>query len=491
MQNNIFNNFYDRYNTKTAVPAWFGVMFRTALTKNITTDVWNELIKNTQMLASDSENTLQFVQELSKAFEDGSIAQELSILKNGTPVSIQKWFDNHLEWFPDVSNITYTSTSNANKIPYDTVLGTVDETVDPPEVWNAPGSSFETDNKLQDDDIETVVVNPKYYETTQEITHFIKFVPETAFVSKVLIYSKRLKPIEDDVTVAKYTVSYYSKTLKKEVDWGTVSGFITPQIIDIYDECDYIKLSVKIDEASSERLPIYEVDILGYEATGYYTFEFTNGDSVRVNTCDMHKVLGEISSIVTECEGYKIRSEECAEAAEKWAVGTTDIQDETYGNSAKDWAMKASAQADTEGGFPSLIKIGDDLKIPSKYIQQVDVKSYIPVLDEDGLSTIDAQEGDVAVLLKTDSETGKQSVENSWILLKIEDGKRTWAVYGTSYATNAGHALEADTATKAGDASKISGLTVTGVLTEAEFEAVGASDRLGIYFVTIEGDSNA
>ena len=470
MQNDIFNNFYDRYNTKSAVPAWFGVMFRTALTKNITTDLWNELIKNTQMLASDSENTLQFVQELSNAFKDGSIAQELSILKNGTPVAIQKWFDNHFEWFPDVCNITYTSTTEgAEKISYDARVAN-----GYPEGWLIE-EGVDLTKALQDDDTTTVVLNPKYYETNEAISHSLVLTFDPKFVSKLLIYTKREEPINSTDAIAKYTVRYSDSVMSDDVTiWGDISGFISPQIVDINDTCGYISLTTKLNEASSEKLPIYEIDILGYEETGYYTFEFTNGDKVRVDTFNMRKSLDRISSLVTETAGYALRAEECAE-------------------SAKGWAYKIINQAGVEGGYPPL---NEDGKIPSEYISQYDVVNFIHISSESELKDVDAQTGDVAVLVqqKYDEDgnpVGEPTVTKSWLLLEIRpDNTRTWAVYGTSYATDAGHAYEADNANKANNALKINGLTVHGILSEDAWKDIPEQDRLGIYFVSIEGGSD-
>ena len=65
-------------------------------------------------------------------------------------------------------------------------------------------------------------------------------------------------------------------------------------------------------------------------------------------------------------------------------------------------------------------------------------------------------------------------------LLSVSDNTRNWAIYGTSYATNAGNAQYA---TSAGNAQQING-TVIDKLTQAQYNAL--ADKTGVYFVTID-----
>ena len=153
----------------------------------------------------------------------------------------------------------------------------------------------------------------------------------------------------------------------------------------------------------------------------------------------------------------------------------------TLTEQAKECADYMKEQLDKEGqagGVLLLEDINGVPKIPSVYIQQVDIKDYIEIADEAELSTINAQKGDVAVLIsEIDNE---KIVTKSWILLGLnEDSTRNWAVYGTSYATNAGNATYATSAT---NATHINGNFINKV-TQDEYDSL--TDKSGIYFVTV------
>lgn len=152
---------------------------------------------------------------------------------------------------------------------------------------------------------------------------------------------------------------------------------------------------------------------------------------------------------------------------------------------AENVLSEINAKAGKAGGYPILTDIDGEPKIPSVYIQQVDIKDYIEITDESELATVDAQVGDVAMLVS--ELDGEKTVTKSWILLSVTEDARNWAVYGTSYATNAGNATFAQTA---GDAQKINGLAINGVLSETDYNALpDAEKQNGIYFVSITEES--
>ncbi len=143
------------------------------------------------------------------------------------------------------------------------------------------------------------------------------------------------------------------------------------------------------------------------------------------------------------------------------------------------------------GGYAVLEDVDGKAVIPSAHINQVDVKEYIKITDEDELNYIDAQKGDVAVLVETVTEiaTGDdgeeitstyEAITKSWLLLGIENGVREWKIYGTSYATNAGYSTYAN---NAGNAQKINGIFVQ-QMKQSQYQNL-AVKPMGICITTI------
>lgn len=181
--------------------------------------------------------------------------------------------------------------------------------------------------------------------------------------------------------------------------------------------------------------------------------------------------------------------------AEKWATGSEVETDLQHNNSAKDWAMSLKTMGNQVGGYPVLEKVEGEAypKIPSVYLNQVDIKEYKKIYDESELNTIDAQVGDVAILVTREKEydeegkptdAGEFIISKSWLLYSADEyGSREWIKFGLSYATNSGYATYAN---NAGDASKVNGLVIKS-LSEQAYEDLTDKEE-GIYFVTIEGE---
>jgi hypothetical protein len=124
-------------------------------------------------------------------------------------------------------------------------------------------------------------------------------------------------------------------------------------------------------------------------------------------------------------------------------------------------------------GYPILEDVNGEPKIPSVYFNQVDIKEYIEITNENELATIEAQVGDVAFLVE--EVGGVQTTTKSWILLSVADGVRNWVVYGTSYATNAGNANYAATA---GNAAKVGGIAFEGIYTSEQYDSIVANNAI-------------
>ncbi len=222
------------------------------------------------------------------------------------------------------------------------------------------------------------------------------------------------------------------------------------------------------------------VEIFAPNNEGKYIIKRVNGNVSYIDAVDADGLIAQTEAIKAEAieqtESIKTEAIEQTEAIKTEAQGSA-----TVANDAKLYVEEYLKKANTAGGALLLEDIGGKPKIPSIYIQQVDIKDYIQITNESELDTVEAQKGDVALLVE--NIDGTKTVTKSWILLEIaEDGTRTWAVYGTSYATNAGNATFA---TDAGNALTVgeNKLAINGIFTEEAYNQV--QDKSGVYFVSI------
>jgi hypothetical protein len=176
--------------------------------------------------------------------------------------------------------------------------------------------------------------------------------------------------------------------------------------------------------------------------------------------------------------------------ATKTEVATAEANAKSYADESKASLEQLNKKANAVGGYPVLEEVqGEEYpKIPSIYINQIDIKEYKKISSESELNTIEAQKGDVAILLEPELRadengilvpTGETVITKSWLLYDVQGGNREWIKYGLSYATNAGYATYAN---NAGNASKINGMTIN-KLSQSAFNNL--EDKNGIYFVVI------
>lgn len=215
-------------------------------------------------------------------------------------------------------------------------------------------------------------------------------------------------------------------------------------------------------------------------AKDYAITEISNAQQTAVNAVNDAKetALADIGTQVANAEASAENAAASAEKAEDEKNNATTAA--TLAEISNAQAQKAlndlTSKGNQVGGYPVLEDIDGQPKIPSVLINQVDIKEYIEIQNESQLATVEAQPGDVAFL--TETINGEKTVTKSWILLSVENNIRNWAVFGTSYATNAGNAVQAETAT---NALQINGVIYKSV-TESEYNDL--IDKSGIYFVT-------
>ena len=201
---------------------------------------------------------------------------------------------------------------------------------------------------------------------------------------------------------------------------------------------------------------------------GYFSLISSTGRTLVVPDASYDLYVKQSQEAVKQAQQAQESAQQAQESAESAKQG------------AEDALAELNNKAGKVGDYPVLADIDGSAKIPSVYIQQVDVKDYIQITDESQLDTIPAQKGDVAVLVS--DINGEKTITKSWLLLSVSDtGVRDWAIYGTSYATNAGNATYAQSSE---NALKVNGLTINGILSESDYNAL--VDKTGVYFVSIE-----
>ncbi len=231
----------------------------------------------------------------------------------------------------------------------------------------------------------------------------------------------------------------------------------------------YIKLVQQDNYYTNGSLSYKGIEV--YQATkdGAYEIVRNDGNTSIIPTYD-------VDNYISILEPLRDEAQTSAENAQKWATGSETETDEQHNNSAKDWANKSQAlyndidaKKGQVNGYAPLEHIeGEEYpKIPSMYINQIDIKEYKKITDEAQLNTIVAQKHDVAVLVEpeyiADDEgnlvaTGELVITKSWLLYNVaEDGTREWIKYGLSYATNAGYSTYAN---NAGNTRAINGTVI-------------------------------
>ena len=248
--------------------------------------------------------------------------------------------------------------------------------------------------------------------------------------------------------------------------------------------------NARVDECITEVDEAFEQWNVAETAREDRSEQFIEDSNARVEEC-----IEEVHTELAVWENSREAAELAVSNAEKWATGSDVETDPQHNNSAKDWAESLIRLGNQAGGYPVLETIeGEEYpKIPSIYLNQVDIKEYKKITDESQLETIDAQKHDVAILVEpeyiSDEEgnlapTGELVITKSWLLYNVaDDGTREWIKFGLSFATNAGYSTYAN---NAGNAQKINSLTINGILSEADYNTL--PNKEGIYFVEIAGD---
>lgn len=229
---------------------------------------------------------------------------------------------------------------------------------------------------------------------------------------------------------------------------------------------DSDNMSITDKGFTNGRFYVKSIDLWQPSMTGYITIQSSTGRMITYPDVSYDVYLSLVQDEVDLARMYATEAKNAQTGAQTAEQG------------AENALTEINEKAGKAGGYPVLVDIDGLPKLPTVYIQQVDIKEYIEITSESELETITAQVGDIALLVGT--VEGVKTVTKSWILLSDDGTTRDWAVYGSSYATNAGNATFAQTA---GNAQKINGLTINGVLSENEYNSL--VDKTGVYFVSI------
>lgn len=241
--------------------------------------------------------------------------------------------------------------------------------------------------------------------------------------------------------------SVYTLTDTKVLNPGS---FLEIYQFKVNQQARYIKL-VQEDGANQNTNGSFSykgVEIYQENINGQYEIVRENGNISYIDTYDAANLVNIVTGLKDDTGDYK-------DQAQEYAENTQALFD----------------NANKVGGVPLLVDIEGEPKIPSVFINLTNINNYSTITDISQLDTIPALVGDVArLVVDVDGESGNLEVIKSYVLLSIENGQRTWALYGTSYADNAGNAEFAKTSY---DSMAINGQTI-GVYTEQEFNTLSS-----------------
>jgi len=149
-------------------------------------------------------------------------------------------------------------------------------------------------------------------------------------------------------------------------------------------------------------------------------------------------------------------------------------------------AQAAQALADTlalTGSPGGLATLGMDGKLTPGQINDLSINDVTEVASTDAMLLLTAQRGDVALVMGVDGE-GNPIVTDSYILSADDPTVLSnWKRMGVSYVANAGHAVNADTAT---NATMINNKRVIG-MTQTQYDTAYASGTLDAdtYYIVV------
>ena len=369
--------------------------------------------------------------------------------------------ENAIEYVQYITPDNYLLNDNAHRAELTFIGGTVDVSGD-----NTIAGM--TDNLTEAD-----ILNPmgdsyfyKYSGTESNVGFQVSF-PTPFNVGLVQLYLY-------EITEAT-TLTIQCGNVSKTVDVAPIQYYddvLTSKMRIIRVHIDTRADTVTITQSVGNSLIYKGVEIFEVSTEGYYKIVQADGNTFEMSTFNPEEMLALL-------ESAKSQAQASAESAQKWAEGTTVTTDPQYKHSAKDYAESITELAGEVGGYPILENIDGSPKIPSTYINQVQIHNNIEITSESQLATIDAQPGDVAYLV--DTIDGVKTITKSWLLLSIDNGTRNWARYGASYADNAGNAVYA---ASAGDALKVNGVTYKKV-PQSVYNTLTSVQKQGVYFVTL------
>ena len=150
------------------------------------------------------------------------------------------------------------------------------------------------------------------------------------------------------------------------------------------------------------------------------------------------------------------KASENAVAQDKTATEQLTSRAETAAENAEESEVKSSAsQKSAQQALADLLAMinGGDIilatngKLPLSSIPATATQEIYTVSNEDELTSLVAQRGDLAELIE--EVNGEQTITKTWQCLGDASVRENWVVWGTSYAVQAGNATTADNALNA------------------------------------------
>lgn len=174
------------------------------------------------------------------------------------------------------------------------------------------------------------------------------------------------------------------------------------------------------------------------------------------------------------------------EEARKWALGSTDSNDDQYDNSAKDWSRKASEKIDeitSESNYNhanGFVRLDSNAKIPADLLPLEKTIEMIPIQNENELTYLSqANVGDIAFMSITTDE-GKV-LTKSWRLYGQYYIRDNWILQSNTFNTSS---LYAEESGHSQDTTKVNGVLVR----FGDIQKYNEDTKDGLYIITNYAD---
>lgn len=210
-------------------------------------------------------------------------------------------------------------------------------------------------------------------------------------------------------------------------------------------ECDSVSIARGIAMANTTEIPP--------TPSVYQQFVTAIHDDYLAVEADKTAVATDKATVAMDRSAAETAAQSAQENALSAQTSATNAAiSENHADSSEAAAQTAKVQAQ-QALTDLLAMLGTDIatlvggKIPMSQIPATATQEIYTVTDENQLTSLTAQRGDLAELIETVGT--EETVTKTWQCLGDSTVRSNWVVWGTSYAVQAGNATTADTAVNA------------------------------------------